>query len=77
MNKITNDIKTLGFGKWFQDNVDLADLDKFDIARVMAVHKDSYIINNGKDDIFSELIGKLLFSFGLMGTVGSVLLACV
>jgi len=62
MYKITNRIEALGFGKWFQDNVDPVDLDRFDIARVMAVHKDSYIINNGENDVFAELIGKMLFS---------------
>ncbi|NNL41090.1 MAG: ribosome small subunit-dependent GTPase A, partial [Desulfobacterales bacterium] len=48
--------------KWFQDNIDPKDLESFDIARVMAVHKDSYIINNGEDDVFAELVGKMLFS---------------
>jgi ribosome biogenesis GTPase len=38
------------------------DLNRFDIARVMAVHKDSYIINNGENDVFAELIGKMVFS---------------
>ena len=55
-------IEKLGFGKWFQDNVDPVDLNQFDIARVMAVHKDSYIINNGENDVFAELIGKMVFS---------------
>jgi ribosome biogenesis GTPase len=55
-------IEKLGFGKWFQNNVDPVDLNKFDIARVMAVHKDSYIINNGENDVFAELIGKMVFS---------------
>ena len=62
MDKISNDIAALGFGKWFQDNVDPVDLKNFDIARVIAVHKDSYILNNGKNDVFAELIGKMLFS---------------
>lgn len=62
MDKITNNIKALGFGKWFQDNIDPVDLDRFDIARVVAVHKDSYIINNGESDVFAELVGKMLFS---------------
>jgi ribosome biogenesis GTPase / thiamine phosphate phosphatase len=62
MNKISNGIQALGFGKWFQDNVDPVDLESFDIARVIAVHKDSYILNNGENDVFAELIGKLLFS---------------
>ena len=62
MYKISNGIEALGFGKWFQDNVDPVDLESFDIARVIAVHKDSYILNNGEKDVFAELTGKLLFS---------------
>ena len=62
MDKISNGIEALGFGKWFQDNFDPVDLDSFDNARVIAVHKDSYILNNGENDAFAELIGKMLFS---------------
>lgn len=62
MNINSNNIEALGFGKWFQDNVDPVDLNQFDIARVMAVHKDSYIINNGEKDVFAELIGKMVFN---------------
>jgi len=62
MNMISNKMKKLGFGKWFQDNVDQVDFDLFDITRVMAVHKDSYMINNGENDVFAELIGKMVFS---------------
>ena len=60
MDKITNGIEALGFGEWFQDNANPADLESFDIARVIAVHKDSYILNNGENDVFAELIGNLL-----------------
>jgi ribosome biogenesis GTPase len=62
MNKITHGIESLGFGIWFQDIVDPAELDGLEIARVIAVHKDSYIINSGKNDVYAELIGKMLFS---------------
>ena len=62
MDKISNDIKALGFGRWFQDNVDPVDLKSFDIARVIAVHKESYILNNGKNDLSAELTGRMLFS---------------
>ncbi len=48
--------------KTLLNNVDLGDLNSSDIARVVAVHKDSYIINNGERDVFAELIGKLVFS---------------
>jgi len=62
MNMNSYSIEKLGFGKWFQDNIDPVGMNKFDIARVMAVHKDSYIINNGESDVFAELIGKMVFS---------------
>ena len=54
---ISSGIEKLGFSKWFNDKVDPNDLNSFEIARVMVVHKNNYIINNGKNDIFSELIG--------------------
>ncbi|MCP3873712.1 MAG: ribosome small subunit-dependent GTPase A [Desulfobacteraceae bacterium] len=62
MAAILNRIATLGFEKWFQENIDPVDLNTFDIARVMAVHKDSYIINKGENDVFAELVGKMVFS---------------
>ena len=62
MNMIPYGIEKLGFEKWFQDNADPEDLNRFDIARVMAVHKDSFTINNGGNDVYAELIGKIAFS---------------
>lgn len=62
MDKISNDIEALGFGKWFQEHLDPQDLKRFDLARVVAVHKDSYIVNNGKKALSAELVGKMLFS---------------
>ena len=78
MSKITNGIEALGFGKWFQDNLNPEDLEGFNIARVIAVHKESYILNNGEKDISAELIGKLLFSAASpidLPTVGDWVLA--
>ncbi len=59
---IPNGIEKLGFSQWFQDNVDPENFNSFNIARVMTVHKDSYTINNGGDDVYAELIGKMVFS---------------
>ena len=33
-----------------------------EIARVIAAHKDSYTINNGENDVFAELVGKIIYS---------------
>ena len=62
MKNILYSIEKLGFDKWFQDNVDLESLEGFELARVTAVHKDSYTINNGENDVFAELIGKIIYS---------------
>ena len=47
-------IENLGFDKWFQDNTDPDGLEGLEIARVTAVHKDSYTVTNGKQDVFAE-----------------------
>lgn len=62
MNNISNNLESIGFGKWFQDKIPHGVLKQFDIARVVAVHKDSYTISNGEVDVLAELTGKLIFS---------------
>ncbi len=62
MENISNNIEKLGFDKWFQNNVDPASLDSFEIARIIAVHKDSYTITTGENDVYAELVGKILYS---------------
>jgi ribosome biogenesis GTPase len=62
MNNISYSIEKIGFDKWFQNNVDPESLEEFEIARVIAVHKDSYTITNGKNEVFAELVGKIVYS---------------
>ncbi|MCI5147469.1 MAG: ribosome small subunit-dependent GTPase A, partial [Candidatus Electrothrix sp. AR3] len=45
-----------------QERVAPDSLEQFDIARVVAVHKESYTISNGDVDVHAELVGKLIFS---------------
>ncbi|PNX45760.1 MAG: ribosome small subunit-dependent GTPase A [Thermoplasmata archaeon M8B2D] len=61
-NSIANNLETIGFDNWFLSRVTPENLEQFHIARVVAVHKDSYIINNGETDIKAELVGKLIYS---------------
>ncbi|MDH4128686.1 MAG: ribosome small subunit-dependent GTPase A [Spirochaetota bacterium] len=61
MKNIFVDIEKLGFDKWFQDNINFEKLTDFKIGRIISAHKDSYVISNGKKDIFAELVGKLRF----------------
>ena len=62
MRNVTVKIEQLGFNKWFLDRVDPAKLIDHQIARVVAVNKDSYTINDGNGDVSAEVTGKLLFS---------------
>jgi ribosome biogenesis GTPase len=62
MKNISHNIEKLGFDKWFQDNIDPEKLKGLEIARVIAVHKDSYTINNGEHEVFAELVGKIIYS---------------
>jgi ribosome biogenesis GTPase len=62
MNNMSNNLEKMGFGKWVLETVPPESLEQFDIARVVAVHKDSYSISNGEVDVLAELVGKLIFS---------------
>lgn len=55
-------LKKLGFDKWFSDRTDFTESTDYEMARVTAVHKDSFQIRNKAKDIFAEVTGKMLFS---------------
>jgi len=56
------DIEKLGFDNWFQDKTETTKLNDFQIARVICVNKNSFVVSNGKKDIYAELTGKYLFN---------------
>ena len=62
MKNASNIIEKMGFDKWFRDNVDPERLAGLEIARVVGVHKDSYTISNGENDVLAELVGKMIYS---------------
>lgn len=64
MGNISNSIKKLGFDQSYLDLSTPERLEGFEIARVVAVHKDSYTISDGDNDVLAELVGKLLYSAG-------------
>lgn len=55
-------IKKIGFDDWFSDQADPDKLTRHSAARVISVHKQSYVINQGVGDVFAELSGSLLYS---------------
>jgi len=59
---MSKNLEKIGLNKWVQESVVSENLEQFDLARVVAIHKDSYIITDGEVDIQAELVGKLIFS---------------
>jgi ribosome biogenesis GTPase len=57
-----NNLKKIGFNKSEQASISPELLEQYDLARVVAVHKDSYTVSNGEVDVLAELVGKLMFS---------------
>jgi ribosome biogenesis GTPase len=62
MNNTSNNIENLGFDTWFLEAAAPESLERFDVARVVAVHRDSYTISDGETDVLAELVGKIIFS---------------
>ena len=60
------DLESLGYDDWFQQQADPAQLKSHGLARVIAVHRESYLISKGAEEprreIFAELAGNLLYS---------------
>ena len=57
-----SDLKSIGYSDWFNSRVDDEKIAAHAVARVGSVHKDSYTVTKGGEDIFAELSGNLLYT---------------
>jgi ribosome biogenesis GTPase / thiamine phosphate phosphatase len=53
---------TLGFDQWFEDKRSEALRPDCTVARVTAVHKDSYLVKNNSGEVLAELAGSFIYS---------------
>lgn len=58
MDKLEN----IGYSHWFQSRLDAEKIAAHEVARVVSVHKDRYIITNGQGEVFAELSGNLFYT---------------
>ncbi len=56
------ELKTLGFDHWFQEKRAEAQRPDCSVARVTAVHRDSYLVRNEQGEVFAELTGSFSYS---------------
>ncbi len=54
-------LEVLGFNKWFEDRIDPERSVNSRIARVIAVDRDSYVVNDAEKDVIAEITGKFIF----------------
>ena len=57
-----SDLESIGYSSWFKSRVDDEKIVAHGVARVFSVHKDSYTVSIGGEEIFAELSGNLLYS---------------
>jgi len=57
-----SDLENIGYSDWFKSRVDDEKIAAHGVARIVSVHKDSYTVTKGGEDIFAELSGNLLYS---------------
>ncbi|MDU9049602.1 MAG: ribosome small subunit-dependent GTPase A [Candidatus Electrothrix sp. Rat3] len=62
MKNIPNRLAALGFDPSLLETIAPESLEHFAIVKIAAVHKDSYIVTDGENNLTAELIGKILFN---------------
>ncbi|MBA4318631.1 MAG: ribosome small subunit-dependent GTPase A, partial [Flavobacterium sp.] len=55
-------LKVLGFNKWFEHKKDYNMLISYKLARVIIVNKNNYVVSDGKREINAGLTGKFMFN---------------
>lgn len=55
-------IEKLGYNNWLNSQAESEAESIHEIARVISVHKDSYVVTKGEGEVFAELSGKLLYT---------------
>lgn len=54
-------LKSIGYNDNIANNIDEKYLEKHEVARVVSVHKNGYIITNGDDNVSAKLSGSLVY----------------
>jgi len=56
-----SELESMGYSDWFKNRADEEKIAAHGVARVVSVHKNSYTVTKGGEDIFAELSGNLLY----------------
>jgi ribosome biogenesis GTPase len=57
-------LESLGYSAWFQSRSDKEKTTAHEVARVISVHRDSYVVSKGAGEVYAELSGNLIYTAG-------------
>jgi ribosome biogenesis GTPase len=57
-----DELENIGFSHWFRSRLDTDKAAAHELARVVSVHKDRYIVTHGQGEVFAELSGNLFYT---------------
>ncbi len=57
-----NTLEYIGYSDWFKSQVEGDKEKNHEVARVVSVHKDSYVLTKGHGEVFAELSGNVLYT---------------
>lgn len=57
-----SELERVGYSDWFKSRIDDEKIAAHGVARVTSVHKNSYTVTKGGEEIFAELSGNLLYA---------------
>ena len=57
-----DNLERFGFDDWFRTQAETEEIDNHEIARVVVVHRDSFVVTKGNGEVFAECSGNLLYS---------------
>ncbi len=55
-------LQSLGYNDWVRSQIDVDKKINHELARVISVHKGSYIVTKGAGEVFAELLGSLSYT---------------
>jgi ribosome biogenesis GTPase len=55
-------LEDIGFSPWFQSQLDADKVAAHEVARVVSVHRDGFVVTNGQREVFAELSGNLFYT---------------
>ncbi len=55
-------LESIGYDDWFRSQIDAEKSAIHDVARIVSVHKESYVVTKGEGEVFGEFSGNYMYT---------------